>query len=181
MAEELANKTDVIWMVCDKNRLENGKISDFTKLVITKTAQNPNIYAAMIVGSEEDNALNEAITQEIKTTGKQAVYVGVKSGVCEHGLADNVKVAEPRRKRPASSASLAAWRASPWPFTAAATGPRRCPATPPWALLGLGGGAGRLCHHGRMGRPAGLRAFAGQPCSHPQSGLGRHRQGDGYP
>ena len=102
MAEELANKTDVIWMVCDKNRLENGKISDFTKMVITKTAQNPNIYAAMIVGSEEDNALNEAITQEIKTTGKQAVYVGVKSGVCEHKLADNVKVLETWKKEAAS-------------------------------------------------------------------------------
>lgn len=101
MAEKLAEDTDVIWMVCDKNRLENGKISEFTKMVITKTAQNPNIYAAMIVGSEEDKEANEAIVKEIETTGKKVAYVAVKSGVCEHKLADNTAVIEAWKKEAA--------------------------------------------------------------------------------
>lgn len=102
MAEALSDKTQTVWMVCDKNRLVDGKISDFTKLVVTKTAENPNIYAAMIVGSEEDNAMNEALCEEIKKTGmKQVAYCAVKSGVCEHKLADNVKILETWKKEAA--------------------------------------------------------------------------------
>ncbi len=49
----------------------------------------------MIVGSEDDKELNEAICEEIKAVGmKPVVYVPVKSGVCENKLAENVAVIE---------------------------------------------------------------------------------------
>ncbi len=80
LAEELSDKTQTVWMVCDKRFVENGRISDFTKLAITKTAENPNIFAAMIVGDEEDRAFNEAICAEISSQGKKPVFFcGVNS------------------------------------------------------------------------------------------------------
>lgn len=78
LAEELSEKTSTIWMVCDKRFLEEGKISDFTKLVIAKTAENPNIFAAMIIGDESQRELNETICEEIRAASKKDVcFLGV--------------------------------------------------------------------------------------------------------
>lgn len=99
MAEALSDKTGAVWMVCDKNRVVDGKISDFTRMVITKTAENPNIFAAMIVGAEEDKALNEEICREIQKVGmKPAACCLVQSGVCSHKLEENVNVIEGWKK-----------------------------------------------------------------------------------
>lgn len=95
MAEALSDKTGAVWMVCDKNRIENGCITDFTRMVIEKTACNPNIYAAMIVGSKDQEELNNAICEEIRKTGaKDVACVLVGSGVCENKLAENAAVIE---------------------------------------------------------------------------------------
>lgn len=79
LAEALYQQTSAIWFVCDKRHLEAGSISSFTQLAITKTAQNPNVYAALIIGSEEETPRNLAITEEIRAAGKQAVYLPVSS------------------------------------------------------------------------------------------------------
>lgn len=77
LAEALADETGAIWFVCDKNRLEDGRISAFTRNVIEKTGRNPNIYAALVIGSEEDDAVNQAIAEEIRSAGKPVEYISM--------------------------------------------------------------------------------------------------------
>jgi altronate dehydratase len=75
-AEALAEQTGVFWMVCDKYQLTDHGLSDFTKLVIEKTAQNPNIYGAVILDTEE-NRYPELLSK-IRETGKNAAYAVIK-------------------------------------------------------------------------------------------------------
>lgn len=73
LAEELSNNTDAMWWACDKRTLENGQISDKIKQYLVLAACNPNIYAAMIVGSGEQKELNEALVSAIKEKGMKPV------------------------------------------------------------------------------------------------------------
>lgn len=77
-AEELSQRTGAIWMVCDKYQLEKGALSDLTKTVITKTAENPNIYAALIVDGEEEFRYLE-LADEIRKAGKTVSYIAVEA------------------------------------------------------------------------------------------------------
>ncbi len=93
LAEELSDKTGTVWMVCDKRFLEDGRISDFTKLAITKIAENPNMFAVMIVGSEDDCAFNESICKEIREQGKKPVFFcGVRGEKYDAQLKESVAV-----------------------------------------------------------------------------------------
>lgn len=83
LAEQLSNATSTVWWVCDKRFLEDGHISDFTKMAIEKTAENPNIYAALIVGDEADRARNESICAEIREVSKKDVCFCAADGGAE--------------------------------------------------------------------------------------------------
>lgn len=99
LAEVLSEKTSTVWMVCDKRFLEEGKISDFTRLAITKTAENPNIYGAMIVGDESQRELNEAICEEIRTTSmKEVSFLSVDTGNFDARLQEGMETVEAWKK-----------------------------------------------------------------------------------
>lgn len=84
-AEELSERTGAFWMVCDKYQLERGKLSGLTKTVIIKTAQNPNIYAALIVDEEGQSRYPE-LADEIRETKKAVSYITVGSEFSETRL-----------------------------------------------------------------------------------------------
>lgn len=99
LAEDLSNQTKSVWMVCDKRFIENGRISDFTRLAITKTAENPNIYAALIVGDESDRAFNEEICEEIRKGGMKPVhFCGVSGDHYDEQLKEGIRVIESWKK-----------------------------------------------------------------------------------
>ena len=54
LAEKLSNKYGVYWFVVDKFQLVNNKISDYTIHIIKNLAKNPNIYASIILGEDDD-------------------------------------------------------------------------------------------------------------------------------
>ena len=53
IAEAISDKTGCLWMVCNKNRLENGKVTDFTVNCMTYTGKNPNMYAVLVVAPKD--------------------------------------------------------------------------------------------------------------------------------
>ena len=74
MAEELSNNTGVLWWVCDKRTIVDGHISDTIQTELKQAAINPNIYAALILGSDADKEMNNSICEAIKTEGMKPIY-----------------------------------------------------------------------------------------------------------
>ena len=94
MAEAVAKRTGCVWMVCDKRQLEQDRISEFTKLVITGNAKNPNIYAAMLLGRAEEREMNLSLVAEIEKTGKQVRYIEIQPGLCQKTLEELVRIVQ---------------------------------------------------------------------------------------
>ena len=51
-AEIISDTTGCAWFVCDKTRLENGTITDYTRKAMIFTGRNPNVFAALILGCD---------------------------------------------------------------------------------------------------------------------------------
>lgn len=80
IAEELSNNTGVLWWVCDKRTIESGYLSKRIKKELEQAAAaNPNIYAALIIGSKNDNDINNEICKRIKVNSKKPVYYSAYS------------------------------------------------------------------------------------------------------
>ena len=92
MAEALCGRCSAGWMVCDKEFLHDGRISEFTQMVISKTAQNPNIYAALIVGQPDEEEMNRRIADEIRANGTKAAYLEVEFGVSGIALEEGLGI-----------------------------------------------------------------------------------------
>ena len=65
IAEEISDRTGCAWFVCDKTRLEEGELTDYTKKAMIYTGRNPNLYAVLVIGSDTNGieiyyAINEA-------------------------------------------------------------------------------------------------------------------------
>ena len=91
IAEAISDKTGCPWMVCNKKRLENGKVTDFTKNCMTYTGINPNMYAVLVVGPKDGDDYSKKIFDDIKATGKTVEYLEVSGGVCEKAMARGVE------------------------------------------------------------------------------------------
>ena len=177
MAEALCGRCSAGWMVCDKEFLHDGRISEFTQMVISKTAQNPNIYGALIVGQPDEEDMNRRITDEIRANGTKAAYLEVEFGVSGIALEEGLGIlktweqeAKALKREPVSMAGFTmAVHCGGSDWTTALSGN---------PTFGRGGGlycgAGRLCGHGRGGLPGSEHILARMPS--PRSGAGADRQ-----
>ena len=102
VAEAISDKTGCLWMVLDKEHLENGRVTEFTQKAMTYTGRNPNMYGVLVVGPEGDDGCSRKIMEGIKETGKPVEYLAVKSGVCDKALEKGVSYVEGLKKEAAS-------------------------------------------------------------------------------
>ena len=73
---------------------DRDRISEFTKLVITGNAKNPNIYAAMLLGRAEEREMNLSLVAEIEKTGKQVRYSEIQPGLGQKTLEELVRIVQ---------------------------------------------------------------------------------------
>ena len=76
-AEAISDKTGCTWFVCDKTRLEGGKLTDYTKNAMIYTGRNPNIYAVLVLGAENGASNGQEICDLIAETGKAHQYLSI--------------------------------------------------------------------------------------------------------
>jgi len=74
-AEAISDKTGCIWFVCDRTRLEDGKITDYTKNAMIHIGRHANIYAVLVIGSAAEEAVSKEIYDAIAETGKPMQYI----------------------------------------------------------------------------------------------------------
>ena len=74
-AEEISDRTGCAWFVCDRTRMEEGMLSDYTKKAMIYTGRNPNVYAVLVLGAGGPGG--EEIRQAIAETGKPAGYLSL--------------------------------------------------------------------------------------------------------
>ena len=76
-AESISDKTGCAWFVCDRTRLVDGKLTDYTKNAMIHIGKNPNIYAALVLGSGSGTSCGREIYDAIGDTGKPLEYLEV--------------------------------------------------------------------------------------------------------
>ncbi|MBQ6260895.1 MAG: UxaA family hydrolase [Firmicutes bacterium] len=76
LAEAISDATGCNWMVCNREELKDGEITDFTVKAMGYTGRNPNVYAALVVGDAEPSAKSAEVKSLIEETGKPVAYLG---------------------------------------------------------------------------------------------------------
>jgi altronate dehydratase len=69
VAEAISDRTGCAWFVCDRPRLEAGRITEYTKNAMIYTGRNPNIYAVLLISDDAASPGGE-IFDAISETGK---------------------------------------------------------------------------------------------------------------
>ena len=73
-AEEISDRTGCAWFVCDRTRLEDGKLTEYTKNAMIYTGRNPNLYAVLVIGSD---AVGQEIHDAIAEADKPLSYLSL--------------------------------------------------------------------------------------------------------
>jgi altronate dehydratase len=94
VAEAISDRTGCTWFVCDRTRMENGKITEYTKNAMIYTGYNPNLYAVLVIGSASDEATGKEIYDLIAGSGKPAKYLAVGENDAQTVINEGTSVIE---------------------------------------------------------------------------------------
>ena len=76
-AEAISDHTGCAWFVCDRTRLEEGKMSEYTKNAMAYTGRNPNLYAILVIGPIAGDSVGKEIYDLIAETGKPVQFLAI--------------------------------------------------------------------------------------------------------
>jgi altronate dehydratase len=76
-AEAISDATGCAWFVCDRTRLEDGELTQYTKQAMIYTGRNPNLYAVLVIGSALNESTGKEIYDAISESGKPIGYLEV--------------------------------------------------------------------------------------------------------
>jgi len=93
-AEAISDKTGCAWFVCDRTRLEEGKVTDYTKNAMIFIGRNPNIYAALVIGSNNGASNGEEIYNAIADTGKPTQYRSISNNDAQKIIDEGISIIE---------------------------------------------------------------------------------------
>ncbi|MCL2122252.1 MAG: altronate dehydratase family protein [Clostridiales bacterium] len=94
IAEAISDQTGCAWFVCDRTRLDDGKVSEYTRKAMIFTGRNPNLYAALILDAPIAAADGKGIYEAIAETGKPLHYLAVAEGEAEKAISEGVAIIE---------------------------------------------------------------------------------------
>ena len=77
VAEAISDKTGCSWLVCNRTRLENGVISKYTRDTMMWTGRNPNLYAVLVLGYDNDTSESRGIYNFIAEIDKPVQYLSL--------------------------------------------------------------------------------------------------------
>jgi altronate dehydratase large subunit len=90
-AEAISDRTGCTWFVCDRTRLEDGKISAYTKNAMIFTGRYPNLYAVLVIGSGE---VGKEISEAIKESEKPVAYLSMEESSGEKLVSEGTAIVE---------------------------------------------------------------------------------------
>jgi len=94
IAEAISDKTGCAWFVCDRTRLEQGELTDYTKKAMIYTGRNPNLYAVLIIGTASEGSVGREVYAAILETGKPVRYLSGVTGKEEEAINDGISIIE---------------------------------------------------------------------------------------
>ena len=97
-AEAISDKTGCIWFVCDRTRIENGELTDYTKNAMVFTGRNSNLYAVLVLGSGSDG---KEIYDAIAEVDKPVEYLSLGEADDGRLIADGTAIVEAFQKNAA--------------------------------------------------------------------------------
>ena len=77
VAEAISDQTGCIWFVCDRTRLEEGHITEYTKNAMIYVGRNPNVYAVLVLGTNKNVSTSSEIRDLIVETSKSVKYLSI--------------------------------------------------------------------------------------------------------
>jgi len=93
LAEEISDRTGCAWFVCDRTRLEDGALSDYTRNAMIFTGRNPNLYAVLVLGDAADT-VGEEIARLIAEAEKPVTYMGVTGAEAANIVVEGTAIIE---------------------------------------------------------------------------------------
>jgi len=94
VAEMISNKTGCAWFVCDRTRMEEGNLTEYTRKAMIYTGLNPNVYAALVVGTDSDKHNSERIYTEIAVSGKPIERISLGNREEQRVLSEGISIIE---------------------------------------------------------------------------------------
>ena len=91
-AEAISGRTGCAWFVCDRTRLDGGKITEYTEKAMIYTGRNPNIYAALVLGDDSGASDSEGIYRGIAETGKPVRYMPLGKNTEQEAVSDGCAI-----------------------------------------------------------------------------------------
>ena len=91
VAEAISDATGCAWMCCNRLQLENGKVSEYTRMALGYTGCNPNIHSVLILRGTSERETAEYIYQLIEKTGKPIQVLDVTTEV-DYAIREGVTI-----------------------------------------------------------------------------------------
>ena len=98
VAEAISDRTGCAWFVCDRTRLEEERVTEYTKKAMINTGRNPNVYAAVVVDSDTGISNGKEIYNAIAQTEKPVRYLSINEKDEEKTICEGISIVEKFQK-----------------------------------------------------------------------------------
>ncbi|MCL1849642.1 MAG: altronate dehydratase family protein [Clostridiales bacterium] len=105
-AESISDQTGCAWYVCDRTRLENGALTDYSKKAMMFTGRNPNVYAVLVIDAQDGGPAGKEIYRSIVDSGKQALYMTIRDNKEQQVILNGITVIRKFQKEAAALARV---------------------------------------------------------------------------
>jgi altronate dehydratase len=105
-AEAISDATGCAWMCCDRQRLEDGRVSEYTCKALGYTGCNPNVHSVLVLKADGEKKTADFVYHFIEKTRKPTRYLDVTAagyGTVQEGTAlikDFMATAAAQRREP---------------------------------------------------------------------------------
>ena len=78
VAEAISDATGCTWMCCNRTKLlENGRVSEYTKMALGYTGCNPNIHSVLVLKADGEKRVAQFVYDLVNKTGKPVHYLDI--------------------------------------------------------------------------------------------------------
>ena len=100
-AEAISDRTGCAWFVCDRTRLIEGQLTDYTRKAMALTGCNPNIYAVLVIVADATDSSGKEIFDTIAQSGKPVRCLSIGKTGAQSVVSDGISIIEDFQKEAA--------------------------------------------------------------------------------
>ena len=113
-AEAISDATGCAWICCDRPHLQNGRVSDYSRMALGYTGCNPNVHSVLVLKADGEKSTADYVYRLIAETKKPVRYLDVTaagSAAIPEGIAiteafQAVASAQKREPRPINGLTI---------------------------------------------------------------------------